>query len=629
MIVPLIARGQILGALTFVVTESGRRYAPADVAFAESVANRAAVAIDNARLYREADAARRRAEAASIEARRAQREAEVFGAVTASITASLDLQTVLEQVVNGARELCDADIGRIALRDGETGQMRFRYWAGSRLGDHHPTLVDRERGLGGLVWRTGRPHRVADHRQDEHRHPGYAGLIAEEGTVATLVVPIRLRDEVEGLIYLDRRQDRAFTDRDQDLVQRFADHAAVAIQNARSLAAEQAARGEAEGANRAKDEFLAVLSHELRTPLNAVYGWARMLRAGQVHEDARERALEAIVRNANAQVQLIDDLLDISRIVTGKLRLDVRPVDLRGVVEAAVDAVRPASEAKALRLQSVLDPRAGPITGDPDRLQQVVWNLLMNAVKFTPRGGRIQVRLERVDSHVEIVVSDTGQGIGPDVLPFIFDRFRQADSSSTRAHGGLGLGLALVRHLVELHGGSVAAQSPGEGQGATFIVKLPLTIADLGAGPAERQHPTAASLDRPGAAVRLDGLRLLVVDDDRDAVELAATILTGAGAVVRTCASAAEALEVFQAWRPDVLLSDIEMPGENGYALIRKIRGLGRERGGDTPAVALTAYGRMQDRILSLTAGYSMHVPKPVDPGELTTIIASVAGRAR
>jgi PAS domain S-box-containing protein len=239
------------------------------------------------------------------------------------------------------------------------------------------------------------------------------------------------------------------------------------------LAREQGARAEAEAANRAKDEFLAVLSHELRTPLNAVYGWARMLRAGQVRDEEAERALEAIVRNADAQVQLIDDLLDVSRVITGKMRLDVRPVDLRAVVEAAVDAVRPAAEAKAIRLQSVLDPRAGPISGDPGRLQQVVWNLLMNAVKFTPRGGRAQIHLQRVNSHVEIIVSDTGQGIAADVLPFVFDRFRQADSSSTRAYSGLGLGLALVKHLVELHGGSVAARSPGQGQGATFIVRLP------------------------------------------------------------------------------------------------------------------------------------------------------------
>jgi signal transduction histidine kinase/ActR/RegA family two-component response regulator len=390
---------------------------------------------------------------------------------------------------------------------------------------------------------------------------------------------------------------------------------------------EQQARAAAETANRAKDEFLAVLSHELRTPLNAVYGWARMLQAGQVHGEAVDRALDTIVRSANAQVQLIDDLLDVSRVVSGKMRLDVRSVDLGAVVEEALDAVRPAAEAKSIRLQSVLDPRAGPITGDPARLQQVIWNLLMNAVKFTPKGGRVQIHLQRVNSHVEIVVSDTGQGIAPDVLPLVFDRFRQADSSSSRQHRGLGIGLALVKHLVELHGGRVAAQSPGEGHGAAFIVTLPLTIADITAGPMPRRHPRAATGGGLAPGPRLDGLRVLVVDDDPDALALASSILVGAGAAVETCLSAPDALVVLERWHPDVLVSDIEMPGEDGYALIRRVRALDAGQGGSTPAVALTAYGRTQDRVASLTAGYNMHVPKPVDPGELTTIIASLAAR--
>jgi signal transduction histidine kinase/ActR/RegA family two-component response regulator len=394
------------------------------------------------------------------------------------------------------------------------------------------------------------------------------------------------------------------------------------------LRKEQEARATAEAADRAKDQFLAVLSHELRTPLNAVYGWARMLRAGQIQGEADvTRALEVIERNANAQVQLVDDLLDVSRVITGKMRLDVRKVDLSTVVEAAADAVRPAAEAKGIRLQSVLDPRAGPITGDPDRLQQIVWNLLINAVKFTPKGGHIQVHLQRINSHVEIVVSDTGQGIAPDVLPVIFERFRQADSSSTRTHAGLGLGLALVKHLVELHGGTVVAQSAGATRGATLIVRLPLTIAEFPLGPLPRVHPTAPSAEPLPAGTRLDGLKILVVDDDPDALELATAILESSGAGVRRCFAAPEALDALREWRPDVLVSDIEMPGEDGYSLIRKVRALDPAQGGRTPAIALTAYGRTQDRILSLAAGYSMHVPKPVDPGELTTIVASVAAR--
>ena len=383
---------------------------------------------------------------------------------------------------------------------------------------------------------------------------------------------------------------------------------------------------EAEKANRTKDEFLAVLSHELRTPLNAVYGWARMLQAGQVDEATTARALDVIVRQSNSQVQLIDDLLDVSRMSVGKMRLDVRQVDLPAVVEHALDAVRPAAAAKSIRLQPVLDPRGGPVVGDPDRLQQVVWNLLMNAVKFTPRNGRVQLYLRRVTSHVEIVVSDDGPGIPPEVLPFIFEPFRQGDSSSTRAHSGLGLGLALVRHLVDLHGGSVTAQSDGAGKGATFVVRLPLPLAELGVpGSIGRAHPKAGS-EPPhrGEIIRLDGVRVVVADDDPEALELASSILGGAGGEVRTCSSVEEALEAFRQSVPDVLISDIAMPGEDGYSLIRRVRALPAEQGGRVPAVALTAYGRTQDRVQSLAAGFTMHVPKPVDPGELTTIVASV-----
>jgi signal transduction histidine kinase/CheY-like chemotaxis protein len=394
------------------------------------------------------------------------------------------------------------------------------------------------------------------------------------------------------------------------------------------LRREQEARETAETATRAKDEFLAVLSHELRTPLNAVYGWARLLQSGQAQGDQAARAIDTIVRNANAQVQLIDDLLDVSRVITGKMRLDVRPVDLKAVVEAALDAVQPAADAKEIQLERTLDPRAGPLSGDAARLQQVVWNLLINAVKFTPRCGRVQVRLERVSAHLEIVVSDTGKGIAPGVLPDIFDRFKQADSSSTRGHSGLGLGLALVKHLVELHGGTVSADSPGEGRGATFVVRLPVSIGVVSASAERRQHPTAPELEDLRAGPRLDGVRVLVVDDEPEALHLAAAILTSAGAMVRTAPSVADALDAFLDWRPHVLVSDIEMPSEDGYSLIRKIRALDADQGGKTPAVALTAYGRMQDRVSSLTAGYTMHVPKPVDPGELTTIIASVAGRS-
>lgn len=404
----------------------------------------------------------------------------------------------------------------------------------------------------------------------------------------------------------------------------FAD-AAVRLQ--RREAALREAHAVAEDANRAKDEFLAVLSHELRTPINAVYGWTRMLHAGQITEGGKERALDAIMRNAHAQVQLIDDLLDVSRIVTGKLRLDVRSVDLPTVVEAALDAVRPAAEGKGIRLQHVVDPRAGRILGDPDRLQQVVWNLVMNAIKFTPKGGRVQVGLRCVNSHVEIGVSDTGEGISSDMLPLVFDRFRQADTSSTRLHAGLGLGLALVRHLVEAHGGTVTAQSPGKGKGATFVVTLPVALAKIEDGTAERVHPTARAVMPTYVGPALEGIKVLVVDDDPDALDLATAILVSARADVRTSGSADEAVGVFQAWPPDVLIADIEMPGEDGLSLIRKIRAFEPARGGKVPAIALTAYGRVEDRMRTLSAGFSMHVPKPVEPAELTMVVASLAGR--
>ena len=395
-----------------------------------------------------------------------------------------------------------------------------------------------------------------------------------------------------------------------------------AFVGAADLVRERAA--EAAAAARAKDEFLAILSHELRTPLNAVYGWARMLQRSSFSESQRARALEVIVRQSNAQLQLIDDLLDVSRVVSGKMRVDVRPVDLVAVIEQALDAVRPAAEAKAIRLDSRLNPQIGPVMGDAARLQQVVWNLLMNGVKFTPAGGNVRIRLERSESHVTIVVSDTGSGIPADTLSFVFEPFRQADSSSTREHGGLGLGLALVRHLVELHGGTVRAQSEGAGRGATFIVQLPLALTRTALpSPTSGGDLTSA----PGA--RLNGLRVLVVDDDRDAGDLADAILTGAGAAVRVATSASDALEVIAAWQPDVLVSDIGMPGDDGYAFIRSVRALDSAAGGRTPAVALTAYGRTEDRAASLSAGYDMHVPKPVDPGELTAIVASVAQRGR
>jgi PAS domain S-box-containing protein len=387
------------------------------------------------------------------------------------------------------------------------------------------------------------------------------------------------------------------------------------------------ARRQAEEANRIKDEFLATLSHELRTPLTAIIGWSAMMRANKFDENTAANALETIERNAKAQARIVEDLMDVSRIITGKLRLDVQAVELATVVSGAVDAIRPAAEAKNIRLQALLDPQAGPVSGDPTRLQQVVWNLLTNAVKFTPKGGRVQVRLERVNSHVEITVSDTGQGIAPEFLPHVFDRFRQADQTYTRAHGGLGLGLSIVRQLVELHGGTVQAESAGIGQGATFIVELPVMVAHRKLEQPERRHPTSggdAALECPPS---LAGLRVLVVDDEADTRVLLRAMLERCGSEVMTAASAAEALELFEQSRPDVLVSDIGMPEADGYALISGVRRLEARRGGRVPAIALTAYARAEDRVRALKAGFQVHVPKPIEPVELVAVVASLTGR--
>jgi PAS domain S-box-containing protein len=402
-------------------------------------------------------------------------------------------------------------------------------------------------------------------------------------------------------------------------------------ERAELLAREREARAEAERASHAKDEFVATLSHELRTPLNAILGWAHLLRSGNLKGEKAAHALETIERNAKAQAQMVDDILDISRIIQGRMRLEVRSVELTSVINAAIDAVRPAAEAKKLELRTHLDPSASLVSGDPDRLQQVIWNLLANAVKFTPSGGQVEVRLERADPHAQISVRDTGSGISPDFLPHVFDRFRQADSSSTRPYGGLGLGLSIVRHLVELQGGAVTAASDGVGRGATFTVHLPLrAVRDVQPQlPSESSSPSAVVKDKPlySRFPRLDHLQVLVVDDEADARELLMAVLEQCGAEAIAVASAAEALEALQRWRPDVLVSDIGMPQEDGYVLIGKVRALVPEQGGRIPAIALTAYARAEDRTRALAAGFQTHVPKPVEPAELAFVIASLAGR--
>ena len=393
------------------------------------------------------------------------------------------------------------------------------------------------------------------------------------------------------------------------------------------LAAAQSARAEADSANGVKDEFLATLSHELRTPLTSILGWSHLLTTGQLDKQQTARAIETIARNARAQERLIDELLDISRIMTGKLSLDLRAVKLAPLIQAVVDDVRPAADARSINLKAAFDSSMGPIFGDPDRLQQIVWNLLTNAIKFTPQGGDVQVRLERNDSHALITVRDSGQGIATELLPHVFERFRQADSSNTRSNGGLGLGLSIVRQLVELHRGTVTAESCGENAGTTFRVMLPLSSLHEVANAPEKTEPKNERNSPTTAQHSLSGLRVLVVDDERDTRELVALMLTTCGAQVVSAGSATEALDQMERQRFDLLISDIGMPEMNGYDLISRIRQLGEEHGGRTPAVALTAYAGIDDRKRALAAGYEMHIPKPFVGAELITAAISLTER--
>jgi signal transduction histidine kinase len=390
------------------------------------------------------------------------------------------------------------------------------------------------------------------------------------------------------------------------------------------LAREQELRVEAETINRAKDEFLATISHELRTPLNSILGWLSLMRTGRLETPMYERALDTIERNAKSQAQLVADILDVSRIIRGEMRLHVRKLALGPIVGEAVESVRPAAEAKGIDLVVDLDDGAGEISGDPDRLQQIVWNLLSNAIKFTPRGGRVEVRLARVEDHVVVVVRDTGIGIEPKFLPYVFERFRQADSSTTRVYSGLGLGLAIVRHLVELHGGTVDVESDGPGRGAAFTVRIPASgataeDAEVAGEPSEAEGPS-------GEFLSLDGVRVLIVDDEADTRAMLETVLEHCDAEVRTCASARDALAVLASWTPDVIVSDIGMPGQDGISLIQAIRDMGGEGAGLVPAIALTAYASARDRERVLDAGFQVHMTKPADPAAVVAEIARLAG---
>ncbi|HZZ45057.1 MAG TPA: ATP-binding protein [Tepidisphaeraceae bacterium] len=455
-------------------------------------------------------------------------------------------------------------------------------------------------------------------------------------------VKSRTGDVIGGLLF-GHEQVGVFTEHDARLIEGIAAQAAVALDNARLYDAERRARADAEGANRdkdrlleseraarteaerasrTKDEFLATVSHELRTPLNAMLGWSQLLSDTSDAGTLRE-GLDVIRRNARVQAQLIEDLLDMSRIISGKLRLDVQRVDLPDVIHAAIESVQHSADARGVRLVKILDPAAGAVSGDANRLQQIVWNLLSNAIKFTPKGGHVQITLRRVDSQVEIAVTDSGIGIAPDFLPHVFERFRQADASTTRKHGGLGLGLSIVKSLIELHGGSAHAQSPGDNQGSTFIIVLPIAAVARQAA----EQPPDFSRSHPPAAPDLKGLKILVVDDEPDARALLDRLLKDRGAEVQTAGTVSEALEAFKLRPPDLLISDIGIPDQDGYDLIRQVRALPAPHDSRIPAIALTAFARSEDRTRAMRAGYQMHLPKPIEAPELLAAIATLAWR--
>jgi signal transduction histidine kinase/ActR/RegA family two-component response regulator len=548
------------------------------------------------------------------------------------LTSLLDVESVLREVLRAALAVQATGLGLLSLCDPEQPGLRLGVHAG--LDDEflrHVEAVPPGGGACGTAFAERRRVVVEDIEVDPIYAP-YRDAARKAGFRACHSTPlISRRGDTIGVLSVLFDEPHRPSDRETRLMDVYARIAADSIENARLhqrlqqeledrrrlLTREHTARAEAETANRMKDEFLATVSHELRTPLNAILGWAHILRWGKPDEATVARGVEVIERNAQSQAQLIEDILDASRVITGSLRLNRGPVDLATVINAAADSVRLGSETKGIQLAVILDPAARHLIGDASRLQQVVWNLLANAIKFTASGGRVEVRLQRAGGQAQITVTDTGEGVSAEFLPFIFDRFRQADATITRRHGGLGLGLAIVRNLVELHEGSVQAESAGEGYGASFIVRLPLAEKVEGA----RTGPAAAN----GSPPALQGAQILVVDDDQDALDMLTVVLTEAGAGVRTAASATEALALLRWIRPDVLVSDLAMPDEDGYSLIRNLRAIERESGRETPAVALTAYVRVQDRARAEAAGFNVFVEKPVDPEELIAVLAGIA----
>ncbi|MCC5629280.1 PAS domain S-box protein [Nostoc sphaeroides CHAB 2801] len=613
MVIPVRSRGQLFGAISFFTAESGRHYQQTDLALAEDIARRAAIAIDNARLYQETE--------------RSVNRTLLLQRITAAFSEALTPQQVADVVVNQGIAALQATAGSVVLLTEGGTTLKIVQATG-----YPQSLID--------AWANfpiNAPNQIAETVRTRQpiflenlaaliaKYPNLADIVALTGNHAWASIPLVAEGKVIGALGLSFTTEQIFNEEDRGFMLTLGQQCAQAIARAQLYEAEKTARAQAETANRIKDEFLAVLSHELRTPLNPILGWAKLLRTRKFDEATRIRALETIERNAKLQTQLIGDLLDVSRILQGKVRLNLYAVDLKVAIAAALETVRLAAEAKSIEIKTVLSNDIGKVLGDSDRLQQVMWNLLSNAVKFTPTEGRVEVRLEQIGLEAQIQVIDTGKGIMLEFLPYVFDYFRQADAKTTRIFGGLGLGLAIVRHLVELHGGTVQAESLGEGLGATFTVRLPLLKnSELRVSSGEASQAEVSTDD-----TLLAGVEILLVDDQADVREFFSFALEQYGATVTLAESASEALEILMQSKPDILLSDIGMPVMDGYMLLREVRKLPPEQGGQIPAIALTAYAGEINYNQAMAAGFQKHLPKPVDPVDLASAIVNLIGQNR
>ncbi|MDZ7991351.1 MAG: AAA family ATPase [Nostoc sp. EfeVER01] len=615
IVLPLMARGRIFGAISFVNAESERRYGTADLSLAEDIAHRAAIAIDNARLYQEAQQAQKTAERALERIARLQ-------SITAALSESLTPAQVSDVIVEQSMAALGASSALVALVNESKTKLEIVRAVGYKqdLIDAWRTFaIDSPSPLAEAV-RTGKPIWAQPTENRVACYPHLAEIYAQYDFNAWISIPLMVEGWAVGGISLGFTQPQQLSEEDQAFILAVAQQCAQAIARAHLYEAELTARNAAESANRIKDEFLAVLSHELRTPLNPILGWTKLMRTRKLDQATSDRALETIERNAKLQTQLIEDLLDVSRILQGKLNLNFGRINLVSVIEAAIETVRLSAEAKSIQIQASLESGAGEVLGDANRLQQVIWNILSNAIKFTPIGGQVKIKLEQVGSQAQVCVTDTGKGIAPEFLPYVFDYFRQADGATTRKFGGLGLGLAIVRHLVELHGGTVQAESLGEAQGATFIVRLPY-LQDESKKIKDAKDNSSLVADQSSP---LSGLEILVVDDDADMREFLPFMLEQYGATVTVVASAIEALTALSQSQPNLIISDIGMPEMDGYMLMRQIRSLEPEQGGTIPAIALTAYAGEMDHQQAIAVGFQQHISKPVDPEELVRAIASL-----